>query len=222
MHSRIAAVVLGAWAGAAVAGPLHFVTETFSDWRERLFGKGHPAPEVVDAPASGDITLEPGHPVRLRVGSDAPERDFAKGHSRYREIVLPSKLAHAAVRVQVVAQRGKQHGNTVFKPLLYVHGESEDFRDPVEVKPLHVDIRPFRKTRLLGCITLDDVQRFAVATDASVVGKSYVSEVREAVKAPTQNGFYYTTDAIKARLPYAATGTLILEVTAEKEAKAGC
>lgn len=222
MHSRFAAAVLGAWVGIAAANPISFVTETFSDWRDRLFGKGHPTPQVVDAPASGVIEIKPGQPVRLSVGDDAPQRDFAKGSSRYREIELPQSLEHAAVRVQVVAQRGKEHGNTVFKPLFYVHGEGDSLRDPVEVKPLHVDIRPFRKTRLLGCVTLEGVQRFAVATDASAVGKSYVSEVREAVKAPTQNGFYYTTDAIKARLPYAATGTIILEVTAEKDAKSGC
>lgn len=223
MHFRtIAAIVLAVWAGAAAAGPLSFVTETFSDWRDRLFGKGHPTPETVDAPASGVIELKPGQPVRLRIGNSAPERDFAKGKSRYREIELPQSLEHAAVRVQVVAQHEKKRGNTVLKPLFYVHGEGETLRDPVAVKPLHVDIRPFRKTRLLGCVMLKDVQRFAVATDASAVGKSYVSEVREAVKAPTQNGFYYTTDSIKARLPYAATGTLILEVTAEKDDKSGC
>ena len=218
----VAGVVLGAWIGAAAANPLSFVTETFSDWRNRLFGKGHPTPDIVDAPATGDIKLEPGHPVRLRVGEKAPQKDFAKGKSRYREIELPESLPYASVRVQVVAQRGKEHGNTMFKPLFYVHGEGDALRDPVEVKPLHVDIRPFRKTRLLGCAKLENVQRFAVATDASAVGKSYVSEVREAVKAPTQNGFYYTTDSIKARLPYAATGTLILEVSAEKDAKSGC
>jgi len=222
MSSRLAALILGTWVGVATAGPISFVTETFSDWRDRLFGKGHPTPEVVDAPASGVIELKPGQPVRLRIGEHAPKRDFAKGASRYRELELPAALEHASVRVQVVAQHGKEHGNTVFKPLFYVHGEGDALRDPVEAKPLHVDIRPFRKTRLLGCVRLDDVQRFAVATDPSVVGKSYVSEVREAVKAPTQNGFYYTTDAIKARLPYAATGTLILEVTAEKDAKSGC
>lgn len=222
MQVRIIAVILGAWVGVASASPISFVTETFSDWRDRLFGKGHPTPDVVDAPASGVVELKPGQPVRLIVGEDAPTRDFAKGKSRYREIELPQSLEHAAVRVQVVAQRAKKHGNTVFKPLLYAHGEGDALRDPVEVKPLHVDIRPFRKTRLLGCVMLKDVQRFVVATDAAVVGKSYVSEVREAVKAPTQNGFYYTTDSIKARLPYAATGTLILEVTAEKDAKSGC
>lgn len=223
MHFRtIAAIAFGAWAGAAAANPISFVTETFSDWRDRLFGKGHPTPETVDAPASGVIELKPGQPVRLRVGEDASQRDFAKGKSHYREIELPQSLEHAAVRVQVVAQHGKEHGNTVFKPLFYVHGEGETLRDPVEAKPLHVDIRPFRKTRLLGCVMLKDVQRFAIATDASAVGKSYVSEVREAVKAPTQKGFYYTTDAIQARLPYAATGMLILEVTAEKDDKSGC
>jgi hypothetical protein len=95
-------------------------------------------------------------------------------------------------------------------------------RDTVEVKPLHLDIRPFRATRLLGCVTLDKTHRFAVGTASDVVGKSYESEVREAIKAPTQGGFYYATDAVKVKLPYAATGELILEVTSEPEAGKGC
>ncbi len=217
-----AALAFGAWTAVASAGPVGFVSETFSDWKARLFGKGHPTPEVVDAPAKGVVELLPDHPLRLRIGEDAPMRDFAKGGSHYREIELPATLAHATLRVQVVAQRGKDRGNTVFKPLLYVQGDDGKLRDPVEVKPLHLDIRPFRRTRLLGCVMLHDVRRFTLATDAAVVGKSYVSEVREAVKAPTQNGFYYTTDAIKAHLPYAATGVVILDVSAAKDAKSGC
>jgi hypothetical protein len=46
--------------------------------------------------------------------------------------------------------------------------------------------------------------------------------VRDAVKAPTQGGFYYTTDAVKTKLPFAATGDLVLEVTREAKAGEGC
>lgn len=216
-------VAFALWSALASAGPISAVTETFHDWKERLFGKGHPVAEVVDAPAAGAIELATGHPVRLRLVEATPQHDFSKGRSRFREIVLPQTLAHAAVRVQVVAQRAhKGTGNTVFKPLLYVQSGESGWREPVEVKPLHLDIRPFRKTRLLGCVILDDVHKFALATDPSAIGKSYVSEVREAIKAPTKSGFYYSTDAIKARLPYAQTGVLILEVSAEKDADSGC
>ena len=208
---------------ACAANPLDLIGETYSQWKERLFGSGHPTPDVVDAPASGPIAMEPGHPLRVQVADDAPERDFPKGKSRYREFELPNELEHAAVRVQVVAEPNKKgRGNAVFKPLLYVFGDGDSLRDPVEAKPLHLDMRPFRRTRLLGCVTLDKVQRFALATAPDAVGKSYEGEVRDAVSAPTPNGFYYTTDAVKAKLPYADTGTLILEVTAAPAAGKGC
>jgi len=208
---------------ASAFNPLDLIGETYSQWKERLFGSGHPTHDVVDAPASGPIAMEPGHPLRLQIVEDAPEREFSKGKSHYREIELQDELEHAVVRMQVVAEPNKKgRGNAVFKPLLYVFGEGDTLRDPVEAKPLHLDMRPFRRTRLLGCVTLDKVQRFAVATAADTVGKSYESEVREAVSAPTQGGFYYTTDSVKAKLPYAETGTLILEVSAAPAAGKGC
>lgn len=110
----------------------------------------------------------------------------------------------------------------MFKPFLYTLNADDTVRDTVEVKPLHLDIRPFRRTRLLGCATLDKVVRFAVATEPGVVGKSYESEVRDAIKAPTQGGFYYATDAVKVKLPYADTGELTLEVTRESAPGKGC
>lgn len=208
---------------ACAINPLRAIGETFSDWKERLFSSEQDKPQVVDAPSHGPIALQPGHPVRFGVMGDSPEREFAKGASHYRIIELPQELAHASLRVQVVAQsNAKARGRTVFKPLFHVLDGDDKARAPVEVKPLHLDIRPFRRTRLLGCITLDNVRRFAVATTPEVVGKAYQSEVREAVKAPTKGGFYYSTDAVKLHLPYAATGVLILEVTAEKASSTGC
>ncbi|GAA0704407.1 hypothetical protein [Dokdonella soli] len=208
---------------ASAANPLHLISETYSEWKERLFGAGHAAPAVVDAPANGPIAMQSGHPQRLRIDAEAPERDFPKGKSRYRVVEFPEELAHAAVRIQVIARRNeKGHGNAVFKPLFYVFTDGDGVRDPVEAKPLHLDIRPFRRTRLLGCVTLDKVQRLAVATSPEAVGKPYESDVRDAVKAPTPGGYYYTTDAVKVKLPYADSGELILEVTAETAAGKGC
>jgi hypothetical protein len=208
---------------ACAVNPLRAIGETFADWKERLFSSQADRPDVVDAPAQGPITLQAGHPQRFGILADAPERDFANGRSHYRIVELPQEVRHAALRVQVVAQSNDEgRGRTVFKPLLYALDDDDKAREPVEVKPLHLDIRPFRRTRLLGCTTLDNVRRFAVATAPEVVGKAYQSEVRKAVKAPTKGGFYYSTDAVKLRLPYAATGVLILEVTAEKASGEGC
>ncbi|HEU4663914.1 MAG TPA: hypothetical protein VFS55_07775 [Dokdonella sp.] len=221
-RSLSALLVLAACASAHAANPLSFVSETFGDWKDRLFGKPkRPVPEV-KAPAIGPIPLAPGTRVRFGIDANAPSNDFSKGRSRYRVIELPEELEHAAVRVQVIARKNPAgHGNVVFKPLLYVI-EGDDFRAPVDVKPLHLDIRPFRRSRLLGCVTLDKVRRIAVATAPDAVGKSYESEVREAVRAPTPGGFYYTTDAVKTKLPFAATGELIFEVTREAKAGEGC
>ena len=205
---------------ALAANPISVITETFADWKNRLFGK---SAEIVDAPAQDPVALTPAHPVRVRLTTDTPEREFAKGKSRYRIVELPVDIEHAAVRVQIVAMsRDKGFGNEVFKPFFFPLKDDDGVGDAIEVKPLHLDIRPFRPTRLLGCVTLDKVHRFAIATAADVVGKSYESEVREAVKAPTQGGYYYATDAVKIKLPYAATGELILEVTSEPEAGKGC
>lgn len=218
----VAGVLLAIAAQAAASNPFAAIGEAFSDWKDRLFGK--PA-EIADAPAEGPIALAPGHPVRVRIDRSSPERELPKGKSRYRIVELPPGIDHAALRVQVAAlRREKGRGREVFKPFLYPLDEDDTARTPVEVKPLHLDIRPFKRTRLLGCValTLDKVRRFAIATDPDIVGKSYESEVRDAVKAPTQGGFYYATDAVKVKLPWAATGELILDVTRENTAGKGC
>lgn len=208
---------------ARAANPLSLISETYSHWKDRLFGADHAKPALIDAPALGPITMQPGHPQRFAIDAQAPERDFARGRSHYRVIELAEPIEHAALRVQVIPQRKHEgRGRDVFKPLLYGLGDGDNVRDPVEVKPLHLDIRPFRHTRLLGCVPMENVQRIAVATAVDTVGKSYETEVRDAVKAPTPGGFYYTTDAVKVSLPYAATGVLILEITKEDQAGKGC
>jgi hypothetical protein len=205
---------------ASAANPLAVIGETFSDWKDRLFGKPNP---TVDAPADGTVTIEPKQPTRVRIGDAAPERDFPKGKSHYRVVDLPAEIDHAAVRVQITAMpRNGAFGHEVFKPFFYTLNADDTVRDTIEVKPLHLDIRPFRSTRLLGCATLENVDRFAIATQPDVVGKSYESEVRDSIKAPTQGGYYYATDAVKVKLPYAATGEVVLEITKEPVPGKGC
>jgi len=217
------AALIAATSLHAAANPLRAVRETFSDWKDRLFGASKAKVVEVEAPPEGTIRLAPGQRVHLRIDDDAPQRAFARGGSRYREVELPSRYAHAALRVQTVAvDNPKGRGHVVFKPLLYAYDGDGELRAPVEVKPLHLDIRPFRRSRLLGCVVLEDVQRFAIATAPEFVGKSYQSEVREAVRAPTAGGFYYATDAVRVKLPYAATGELVIEVSREGKKGAGC
>lgn len=211
-----------AFGPVVAANPLRAVGETFSQWKQRLFGEGQARPAIVDAPASGDVMLQPGQPLRVAIGDEAPERDFPEGRSHYRIIELPTAQDAAAVRVQVIARDNPDgRGNVVFKPFLYVLDDDDAVAAKVEVKPMHVDIRPFRPTRLLGCAKLEKVRRFAVATTPKAVGKSYESKARNAVKAPTRGGFYYATDAVKLKLPYAATGELVIDV-AEGGTAEGC
>ena len=220
LRSALVTATLAYSGVAAAANPFDLIGETFSDWKDRLFGK--PAP-MIDAPAEGPVAIEPAKLTRLRIDEAAPERDFPKGKSRYRVVDLPATFEHASVRVQITAlPRDGAFGHEVFKPFFYTLNDDDTVRDTIEVRPLHLDIRPFKRTRLLGCATLDKVDRFAIATEPAVVGKSYESEVRDAIKAPTQGGFYYATDAVKVKLPYAATGELVLEITKEPAAGKGC
>ena len=205
---------------ASAANPLAVIGETFSDWKDRLFGKPKP---TVDAPADGIVSLAPKQPTRVRISKATPERDFPKGKSHFRIVDLPAGIEHAALRVQITAiARDGAFGHEVFKPFLYTLNADDTVRDAIEIKPLHLDIRPFRSTRLLGCATLENVERFALATEPEVVGKSYESEVRDSIKAPTQGGYYYATDAVKVKLPFAATGEVVLEITQEAQAGKGC
>lgn len=190
-------------------------------WKERLFGA--PDPQLIDAPASGVILLSPNRPERLLVDGAAPKRKFPQGTSRYRLIELPRTFAHATLQVRVLARpRHQGRGNSVFRPIVYVLDDAEKVKKTTEVKPLHLDIRPFQRTRLLACVKLEDVRRFAIATTPKMVGKSYETEVRDSLKAPTKGGFYYRTDAVKVKLPYAETGELVLEITEQSAAGQGC
>jgi hypothetical protein len=154
---RISSLVLSCLAtvsvAASAANPLSAIGETFSDWKDRLFGKPNP---TVDAPADGTISLEAKRPMRVKINKATPERDFPKGKSRFRIVDLPAGIEHAAVRVQITAMpRDGAFGHEVFKPYFYTLNADDTVRDTIEVKPLHLDIRPFRSTRLLGCGTLE-------------------------------------------------------------------
>ncbi|HNR92048.1 MAG TPA: hypothetical protein PKO41_06450 [Dokdonella sp.] len=204
--------------------PLHvFAANPFVEWKERLFGSRDGKPEVRDAPDEGVVMLGVDHPKRLRIDGGAPERDFPQGRSRYREIELPGEYAHVAMRVQVIARaNGKGRGNTVYKPVLYLLNDDGSVRDSRPAEPLHLDIRPFKPTRLLSCVLLEDVRRIAVATTPAAVGKSYESKARDKLKAPSKANFHYSTDAVNVRLPFADTGELILELTVEDAPDQGC
>jgi hypothetical protein len=195
----------------------------FTEWKERLFGARPTPVQVEEAPKDGVVLLGVDRPQHLLVGSDADQREFPKGKSRYREIELQREFAHVALRIQVIAERNSSgRGNTMFKPMLYLLDDDGSIRDSKPVEPLYLDIRPFKPTRLLACIPLEKVRRLALATTPEAVGKSYESKARDKVSAPTKGGFYYSTDPVNVKLPYAETGELVIELTQEGKKGGGC
>ena len=200
--------------GVVVLAPSVAGANPFVEWKERLFGSRPSAPELPRAPDEGVVVLGVDRPQRLRIGPETPQRNFPQGTSRYREIELPREFENVAVRIQVIAARNRKgRGNSVFKPVLYLLNEDGSIRDSRPADPLYLDIRPFKPTRLLSCVSLEDVRRFALATTPDAVGKSYESKARDKLKTPAKAGFYYSTDPVKVKLPYAETGEFIIELT---------
>jgi hypothetical protein len=201
--------------------PAAFAQNPFTVWKRRIFGP--PTPPVVDAPRRGVVQAESGHPVRIRIEKDTPRREFPEGASPYRIVELPHVFEHAALRVRVTTRRAEHgRGHTAFQPQIYLLDDDDGVRKSVAVAPLHIDIRPLKRTRLLGCIVLDHVRRFAVATTSRALQGSYESDVREATKAPSKWGFYYATDAVRVKLPYVDTGDIVLDVTETLAPGKGC
>ena len=218
----------GALLAAALAFPLSAAAASPLDWlADKLHwhsdgGASAPAPARESLRDRGPVMLKPGEPVRVRVDEQAPEAELPRGRSRFRRIEVEGSVKRAHVRVAVVAQDIEgARGRSVFKPLLYLLDEEGNVRSTVEYDVLELDMRPFKPTRLTGCAEAQDVQRFLVATAEKSIGTAYESAARDAVKAPTQNGFYYSsTEGQKVRLPYAATGELVLDVVpAEADAR---
>ena len=207
---------------ALLASPA-LAANPLSAWKKRLFGSAASAVEVVDAPVTGVVVLGLDRPQRLYIDERSPKRKFAKGKSRYREIELQRTFANVALRLQVISQRNAEgHGNTAFKPVILVLNDDDSVRETKEVEPMHLDIRPFKPSRLLGCVSLENVRRFAIATTPEAIGQAFTSAARTKVKAPTKGGFYYSTEPVSARLPYAENGEIVIEATQEKDKGAGC
>ncbi len=207
---------------AAAASPAR-ADNFFVEWKERLFGAKPSAPDVKQAPDDGPVVLGLERPERFKVGPESEQRDFPQGRSRFREVELQREFDNIAVRIQVVAEKARKgRGNTVFKPILYVLDDEGKVRDAKPVEPLYLDIRPFKPTRLLACISLEKVRRFAVATTPEDVGKTYDSKARDKIKAPTRAGFYYSTDPVTVKLPYVDTGQLVVELVKENDKGSGC
>ena len=195
----------------------------FVVWKERLFGARPLNSPVREAAAEGVVVLGIDRPEHLRIGRDSEQREFPAGKSRYREVELQREFAHVALRIQVIARSNPQgRGNAVFKPIVYLLDDRGEVRESKPVEPLYLDIRPFQPTRLLACVPLENVRRFALAMPAAALGKSYESKARDKVNASSKSGFYYATDPIKVNLPYIDTGDLIVEVARVNGKDEGC
>lgn len=198
--------------------------DTFGEWRDRMFSVIKDEDPLGDAGADLPIVPTLNVPERFAITPLSPKQAFPQGDSHYRMIELSREFAHVAVRLRVMAVPNRSgRGNSVMKPIIYVLDDAEQVRDEHAVDPLLLDMQPFKRTRLLACTSLENVRRFIVATPAKAVGTWYEMASRSAVKAPkTSYGFYYSTDSIKVKLPYAETGEFVIEVTEEASADAGC
>lgn len=205
-QSVVLATALVALPALVSAGPV--------DWARRKLGgePDKPRPGVIEA-QPGAITLLPGQPTRFSVDEASPEAQLPRGRSFFRRVQLRERLDEALIEVRVIAQNSAASKfRTVFRPLFYLLDEEGNVRETVAVDPLKLDIRPFQATNLVGCVSVKQLSRFLVATVEADVGKSYESGARDSVKAASKGGFYYSTDAVKVKLPYAATGELVLTV----------
>jgi len=204
---------LAAFAATAGAGPL--------DWMNRKLGREPDPPKtgVGKVREPGPIALLPEQPMRFPIDDTSPEAELPRGRSYFRRIELPKAVEDATVSVRVVAQDAPGgRGRTVFKPLFYVLDDEGNVRETISVDALALDIRPFQPTALVGCVRIKQLQRFLLATPEKDVGSAYESGARDSVKAASKGGFYYSTDAVKVKLPYAATGEVVLTVsTAAKD-----
>lgn len=211
--------LLPAAAGAPTLQPGSMPTahaDTVSGSRPRMFMATEEA--AAPAPMRGEVALPPGAELLVRIGRDAPKRVFPRGESRYRIINLPAAMERAVVEVQVLAGGNPDgRGRQVFKPVLYPLKAGDVPGDPVEFAHLDLDIRPFRRTRLLGCVTVKDLHRFAIATTPDAVGRMYESTGRAAVRAPSQGGFHYATEPLHVQLPFADTGSIVISVKPGKD-----
>lgn len=181
----------------------------------RLSLRPRSAPQHEPGSTGSTVVLEPGRRERIRIDRKSPRRKFIDEVTPYRLIELPRTYEKVVVRVQVIAQPAERgRGNNVIRPLLHVLEDDDSVRKSVRPEPLQLDIRPFKPTRLLGCVALENVRRFAVAADARAVGELHESHMRSAVKAPSAYGFHYATGSVKVYLPYASTGEMVIEVRA--------
>lgn len=197
---------------AASAGPIRWA-------KEKLAGEDKPKPGVVQA-RPGAVTLLIDQPTRLSIDDAAPTAELPKGRSYFRRVELNQPVAEAQVEVRVIAQDSEQSRHrTVFKPLFYVLDDEGNVRESIAMDALKIDIRPFQPTALVGCVKIKQLQRFLLATQEKDVGTSYESGARDSVKAASKGGFYYATDAVKVKLPYAATGEVVLTVSTVAKTK---
>ncbi len=198
--------------------------DTFSSWRDRMFTVIGDDKPLADSNSNLPIVPTMNVPERFVISTQSPQRAFPEGESHYRLVELSRSFAHVAVRLRVMAVPNPHaRGNSVFKPIIYVIGDDEQVRESQEAEPLLIDIQPFKRTRLLACVSLENVRRFAIATPAAAIDTFYETKSRSTLKAPkTSYGFYYSTEPVKVKLPYKATGEMVLEVTSEDTAGEGC
>jgi hypothetical protein len=191
------------------AGPL--------DWLHRKKAAKPPPARVADN-ADTPIALAPGTEVRVPIDAASPVAKLGDDDIRYLRFTLTQPLPHARIEVRVTTQRHSSSPRfTVLAPQLVILDGDGGIRKAEPLQPLSLDIEPFRRTELHGCMRVDDLGSFLVATDPSHVGRRYEFNARAKTASHPDHGFYSVQAPMNVFLMYADSGEVLLRVVADAD-----
>lgn len=213
--ARLLGLALLGFSGIAAAGPV--------DWFRDLFREPKSVPVKISSVNEAPIALRPGKALQLRLDSLAPEFEFADGASRYRRITLTRPLDKAVIRFRVLTQHHEASPRfTALAPELHILNDSGLIRESMPVRPLKLNIAPFRPAELRGCLQVDHLRSFLLAADTDQVDRRYRYNARTRSASYPQRGFYRSDAPINVSLTYAGVGELVLRVLPASKAAALC
>lgn len=204
-RTLLAMLVVGV-AAPVFAGPV--------DWLHRKLAAEEPVVPMAALDEDRIVRLEPGEEVRAHFDDTLPTARVRGKEVRYLRFGLPEALEHARIEMEVTTQR--HSGNprfTVLAPQLVLLDRGGDIERIVPVQPLVLDIEPFRRTRLHGCVDARELRGFLVATDPDHVGRRYEfnASPNNVARAPDR-GFGTPRQSIRVFMHYADAGDVLLRV----------
>ena len=198
-------LLMAALATAAVAGPV--------DWLHRKLAVEEPEVPLVSTGDDSIVRLEPDEEVRAHFDDALPVAHIDGKEVRYLRFGLPEVLGHARIELEVTTQR--HSGNprfTVLAPQVVILDRGGGVRRVAPVQPLLLDIEPFRRTRLHGCVDAHELRGFLVTTDPDHVGRRYEFDARPSTARVPDRGYGTSRQPIRVFMHYADAGDALLRV----------